>query len=216
MLLLSHLKATSMTKCAILGASGHGKIIAEIAELNNFKEIHFFDDRWPELDKVEHWPVCGDTDALLRQASLFDLIIVAIGNNLIRLAKHQQLLAVGAASPPLIHPRAIVSHYAKLGQGCVVMAGAVVNPFCYIGDACIINTSASLDHDCQLGDGVHISPGVNLAGSVRIGQRSWIGIGAQVKQLVSIGIDSIVGAGATVIHNVLDNQIVVGTPAKSR
>lgn len=204
-----------MTKCAILGASGHGKVIADIAELNGYKEIHFFDDRWPLLNKVEHWQVSGDTQTLLSNVSYFNLTVVAIGNNSIRLAKHHQLLVAGALSPPLVHPQAVVSRYAQLGQGCVVMAGAIINPFCRIGEACIINTSASIDHDCQLEDGVHISPGAHLAGAVRVGQRSWIGIGAQVKQLLSIGIDSIVGAGATVVNNVLDKQVVVGTPAKS-
>lgn len=215
MLLLSRLKEMVMTKCAILGASGHGKVIADIAELNGFKEIHFFDDRWPLLNKIEHWQISGDTQVLLSQVSSFDLTIVAIGNNSIRLTKHHQLLAAGAFSPPLVHPQAVVSRYAQLGQGCVVMAGAIINPFCRIGEACIINTSASIDHDCQLEDGVHISPGAHLAGAVRVGKRSWIGIGAQVKQLLSIGIDSIVGAGATVVNNVLDHQVVVGTPAKN-
>ena len=32
-------------KLAIIGAGGHGKVVGEIASLNNYKVINFFDDR---------------------------------------------------------------------------------------------------------------------------------------------------------------------------
>ncbi|MCE9679182.1 acetyltransferase [Shewanella sp. AS1] len=204
-----------MTKiCAILGASGHGKVVAEIAELNGYIDIEFFDDRWPELQSVEHWSVKGNSESLLATASSFDLTVIAIGNNNVRLEKQTQLISVGACFSPLVHPSATVSQYAELGVGTVVMANAVINPFAQIGDACIINTSSTIDHDCKLADGVHVSPGSNLAGGVSVGECAWLGIGSQVKQLISIGSGAMVGAGATVVANVSNFQTVVGTPAK--
>ncbi|QYJ98963.1 acetyltransferase [Shewanella alkalitolerans] len=204
-----------MSSCAILGASGHGKVIAELAELNGFKEITFFDDRWPELQQLEHWSVCGDTSVLITSVNKYDLVVVAIGNNSIRLEKNHQLKNAGGKLSVLVHPSAVVSKYASLGDGTVVMANAVINSFTDIGEACIINTSSTIDHDTVVDDGVHVSPGANLAGGVKIGANSWIGIGAQVKQLVVIGENVIVGAGSTVLHDVLNDQIVVGTPAHS-
>lgn len=201
-------------KCAILGASGHGKVIADIAELNGFVQVDFYDDRWPALSNVEHWPVIGSTQVLLANVAQYQQVVVAIGHNPTRLNRHKQLLAVGANCLPLVHPQAMVSRYVKLGLGTVVMAGAVINSFCRIGEACIINTSATIDHDCFLADGVHISPGAHLAGAVEVEATSWIGIGASVKQLIKIGKEAVVAAGATVIDNVLDNQMVVGIPAK--
>lgn len=47
-----------ITRCAILCASGHGKVIADIADiagLNGYNKVHFFDDRWPKLSQVAHW-----------------------------------------------------------------------------------------------------------------------------------------------------------------
>lgn len=201
--------------CAILGASGHGKVLAEIAELNGFGGIVFFDDRYPALSHIELWPVLGDYKSLLSIAKDFDQVVVAIGSNSVRLQKHMQLMAAGAKSAALVHPSAIVSRYASLGSGTVVMAGAVINPFCDIAQACIINTSCSIDHDSVLADGVHISPGAHLAGAVSVGAGSWVGIGASVKQLVTIGNSVVVGAGSTVISHISDGQTVVGCPAKS-
>lgn len=205
---------SSNFRCAILGASGHGKVVAEIAELNGFSEIDFFDERWPELSQVEHWPVCGNSETLINKISDYDNIVVAIGHNATRLHKYRLLFELGANCPPLIHPKAVVSHYAKVAPGTVVMAGAVINPFCRIGKACIINTSATVDHDCKIADGVHISPGAHLAGAIDVGEACWLGIGSSIKQLITIGSNVVVAAGATVIQDVCDNQTVIGIPAK--
>ncbi|MBE8578492.1 acetyltransferase [Vibrio sp. OPT18] len=202
-----------MPSIAILGASGHGKVIAEIAELNGYNEIHFFDDRWPDLIHLEHWRVSSDSKFLLANHQQYDAVVIAIGNNAIRLSKHQQLEKCGATLVPLIHPSAVVSKYAVIEAGTVIMANATVNSFTTVGKSSIINTNSSVDHDCKLSDCVHISPGANLAGGVTVGSCSWIGIGAQVKQLVTIGDKVIVGAGSTVINRVPDGKTVVGTPA---
>lgn len=202
-----------MRRCAILGASGHGKVVGEIAELIGYHNIAFYDDCWPNLTSVEHWPVLGDTTALLTKASEYDLTVIAIGNNATRCAKQRELSQCGANCDVIVHPSAVISEYANISAGTVVMANAVVNPFSYIGMSCIINTGSSVDHDCNLADGVHISPGANLAGGVEIGENSWIGIGSQIKQRVVIGRDVIVGAGSTVIKNVPNFQTVVGSPA---
>ena len=202
-----------MKGCAILGASGHGKVIAEIAELNGYHNIVFFDDRWPSLISVEHWDVSGDTAVLLAKASEYDVVVVAIGHNATRCAKQHELSAAGANFEVLAHPSAVISKYANIKVGTVVMANAVVNPFSDIGASCIINTSSVVEHDCKLAQGVHISPKVSLAGGVEVGKNTWIGIGSQIKQLVVIGCDSVVGAGSTVINNVPNFKTFVGSPA---
>lgn len=202
-----------MKSCAILGASGHGKVVAEIAELNGYQNITFFDDRWPSLTSVEHWDASGDTTALLAKATEYDVTVVAIGHNATRCKKQRELSVAGANFEVIAHPSAVISKYANIKAGTVVMANAVVNPFSHIGASCIINTSAIVEHDCKLAAGVHISPGASLAGGVEVGENSWIGIGSQVKQLVVIGRDAIVGAGSTVIDHVPDFQTVVGSPA---
>ena len=202
-----------MKRLAILGASGHGKVVAEIAELNGW-DVVFFDDRFPSFNCVAHWSVIGTTLDLFNGLGNFDCCFVAIGNNRVRLEKQRALTNKGAAFPVLIHPNAVVSRYASVEAGSVVMAGAVINPFVEVKQACIINTSASVDHDCVLAEGVHISPGAHLAGAVLIGECSWVGIGASVKQSLQIGSDVVVGSGASVVLDIIQNETVVGVPAK--
>lgn len=203
-----------MAKLAILGASGHGKVLADIALLTGWTEIDFFDDRFPELNKLEQWSVVGNTKQLLQQLPNYDGVIVGIGNNKIRLEKQIQLAKLNASLITLIHPRAVISNMSYISIGSVVMANVVINPFVKIGQACIINTSATVDHDCILADGVHVSPGSHLAGGVSVGTNSWIGIGSNIIQLVNIGDNVIVGAGSTVIHSITSSQTVIGSPAK--
>lgn len=201
-------------KLAILGASGHGKVVADTAECCGWQTVEFFDDAWPGLQKNGVWPVVGDTAALMRRLADFDGVLVAIGSNRIRHTKLLELRAAGACLVTLVHPAATVSRYAVIGEGAVVFAGVVVNAEARINLGGILNTGCSIDHDCLLGDAVHISPGARLAGGVQVGDLSWIGIGASVRQLVRIGERVMVGAGSAVVSDIPNDVTVAGVPAK--
>ncbi|CDZ94618.1 acetyltransferase [Pseudomonas saudiphocaensis] len=203
-----------MSRLAILGASGHGKVVADTAECCGWTTVEFFDDAWPGQKKNDMWQVVGDTAALMERLANFDGVVVAIGNNRIRHAKLLELQAAGARLVTLVHPAATVSRYVSIGKGTVVFAGAVVNAGACINPGSILNTGCSVDHDCLLGDAVHISPGARLAGGVQVGDLSWIGIGASVRQLIRIGQRVMVGAGAAVIGDIPNDVTVAGVPAK--
>lgn len=202
-------------KClAILGASGHGKVVAEAALLGGWEQIVFYDDAWPQKSRIGIWTIAGDTQSLLREAGQVGGVVVAIGDNSVRLNKIRMLQDAGLKLPAIVHPAAVVSDSARLGMGCVVMAGAIVNADAEIGLGAILNTACSVDHDCVLGDAAHVSPGAHLAGDVRVGNCAWIGIGASVRQGVRIGVGVTVGAGAAVVSDVVDGLTVVGIPAR--
>lgn len=205
-----------MNRLALLGASGHGKVVADAALAMGWREVVFFDDAWPSIELNGHWPVVGDSATLLARLSEFDGVLIAIGNGAVRWQKYQALQAAGARLATVVHPSACVSPYARLGDGTVVMAGAVVNVDAVVGDAGIINTSATVDHDCRLAHGVHVSPGAHLSGNVQVGACSWVGVGSSVRQGMSIGAGVTVGAGAVVVKPVADGLTVVGCPAAPR
>ncbi|MDI3323033.1 acetyltransferase [Pontibacterium granulatum] len=202
-----------MKRLAILGASGHGKVVADAAQLLGW-DVFFFDDGKHAGEGVGSWKVLGSTDDLIKRLLEFDGVIVGIGKNEIRISKSRQISEAGGRLVSIIHPGSNVSPYADINVGTVVMAGAVVNAFTTIGTASIVNSGATIDHDCNVADGVHISPGANVAGGVNIGRGSWIGIGSSVKELVTIGSDVVVGAGAVVLSDVASSNTVYGVPAK--
>ncbi|MFJ4386903.1 acetyltransferase [Pseudomonas sp. NPDC089408] len=203
-----------MKRLAVLGASGHGKVVADTAQHCGWEQVDFFDDAWPGRTHNGHWPVVGDSAALQARLQDYQGVIVAIGNNGIRHAKLEALSGAGAPLVSLLHPMAFVSQYASIGPGSVVFAGAVVNADARVGYGAILNTGCSVDHDCVLGNAVHVSPGARLAGAVSVGDRSWVGIGACARQLTRLGCDVTVGAGACVVSDVADGKVVVGVPAK--
>ena len=203
-----------MKRLAILGASGHGKVVADTAECCGWQSVQFFDDAFPTRKVNGVWDVAGDTALLLTQLDQFDGVIVAIGNNRIRQTRLMELQSQGARLATLLHPAATVSRYARIGAGSVVLSGAVVNTDACVGVGVILNTGCCTDHDCVLGDAVHVSPGACLAGGVQVGSQSWIGIGACVRQLVRIGEMVVVGAGAAVVADVPDGVTVAGVPAR--
>ena len=200
-------------RLAILGASGHGKVIADLAELLGYKAI-FFDARWPQVTQNGCWSIEGNELALITRRSEFAALVVAIGDNQVRAERQLHLESAGLSLTTLIHPSATVSRYAKIGPGSVVFANAVINADAQVGKGAIINTGATVDHDCDLGDFVHIAPGAHLAGNVIVRSGSWVGVGAVVKQGIEIGHKVVVGAGAVVVKSVESNQLVIGVPAK--
>lgn len=203
-----------MKNLAILGASGHGKVVADIAECLGWEKVSFFDDAWPQRQTNGAWRVDGDSEALFKRLSEFSGVAVAIGDNVIRSQKLNTFRKAGAVLPALVHPASVVSRYAVVEDAVVIVAGAVVNADAHISFGAIVNTSASVGHDCYLGEVCHICPGVRLAGGAEVGARSWIGVGTSVKQLVKIGADVVVGAGAAVVGDIESGSVAVGVPAK--
>lgn len=195
-------------KLTIIGASGHGKVVADIAEKCGYDEIEFLDDN-ESIDCCGKWRVVSpSSDAATVQNDLF----IAIGDARIR----SQLMERFSDKhfPVLIHPSAVIADDVEIGEGSVVMAGAVINPSVTIGRGCIVNTCSSVDHDCLLGDYVHLAVGAHLSGTVSIGNRTWIAIGASISNNVCICGDCIIGAGAVVIRDIAQPGVYIGIPAK--
>lgn len=200
-------------KLIIIGASGHGKVVADIAlKLQKYDKISFLDDD-ESVKRCMDFPVIGkssDAKYYIDEADFF----VAIGNAKIRKKVTEQLGEVGATIVTLIHPQAAIGHNVMIGNGTVVMAGAVINPDSTVGQACIINTCASVDHDCRLGDYVHVSVGAHVCGTVVIDDGTWIGAGATISNNLKVCGDCMIGAATAVVNDIEEAGTYVGVPAR--
>ena len=203
-----------MKRIVLIGASGHGKVCAEIAELSKeYAEIIFLDDN-PVVKKCGAYDVRGTSNDLCQYINDSTDFFVSIGDAEHRKSIQERIEKAGGKAAILIHPNAVVSSDASIGTGTVVMAGAVINTGADIGRGCIVNTSSSVDHDCRIGDFCHIAVGSHVCGTVEIGESCWIGAGATVSNNLNIVAGVTVGAGAVVVNNLEKAGTYLGVPAK--
>ncbi|MFF2459539.1 acetyltransferase [Peribacillus simplex] len=201
-------------KLLIIGASGHGKVVADIAlKMNKWQSLAFLDDN-ENIKSSMGIEVIGKSTGVFNHIQDYD-IFVGIGNNSTRGKIQKKLEAEGASIPSLIHPSAVIGEQVELASGTVVMAGVVINCCTTIGKGCIINTGATIDHDNTIEDFVHISPGAHLAGTVKVGHGTWLGIGSVVSNNIGITSGCNVGAGAVVVKDITESGTYVGVPARN-
>ncbi len=194
------------TKIYVYGFSGHGAVVADVARACGYGEVVFLDDsKFDGKNALKFDPSLEKAD-----------VIVAIGDNKIRRILQKRVKNTGFGVAHLIHPSAVVSSSAKIGDGAVVMPHAVINARAVIGEGAIINTGAIIEHDCEIGDFAHVSPNAALAGGVIVGANTHVGIGSCAIQCVKIGSDCIIGAGSVVVRDIADCSVAYGNPAKVR
>lgn len=205
-------------KIVVLGASGHGQVVADIlfqmwTKGREMEIVGFLDDD-PELKgrRVLGLPVLGPLADL--PATPHDAVILGIGDNRDRARVYAELVAARKRFVTAIHPSAVLAPDVIVGQGAVLAAGAVANPGAVIGENAILNTCCSIDHHCQIAPHAHIAPGAHLAGRVSVGEGAFVGIGSCAVPGIAIGAWSVVGAGAAVTASVPDGITVAGVPAK--
>lgn len=193
----------------LIGGSGHAKVVIDCIQSSGGHIAGILDDGIAAGTIVLGIPVLGKVSAYTQYPEY--AFLIAIGNNAIRRRIAEEL---PVKWHNVIHPSSMVSQYAHIGTGTVVMPHAVVNSGASVGSHCIINTGAIVEHDNCIADYVHISPSVSLGGTVSIGAGTHIGIGASVRNNISICGGCTIGAGAAVVKDILKPGTYAGVPAR--
>lgn len=142
-----------------------------------------------------------------------DEAIIGIGDPVLRHKVTQQL-------PPdthystVIHPSASISKYVKIGEGAIITAGCIITVDIEIGKQCQLNLLSTIGHDCKIGDFFTTAPDVNISGLCNIGNFVYFGTNASIKQGISVCDNVTIGMGATVLKNINESGIYIGSPAK--
>jgi sugar O-acyltransferase (sialic acid O-acetyltransferase NeuD family) len=201
-----------MATLLILGAGGHGRVVADAALRQAAWTSVIASDRDPaRCSAGELLP--GVTLVPLAQAFFHaDAVHVAIGN---AQARQAEAHAAGLARlATVIHPGASVSAHARVGAGCFIAAQAVVAPGATLGTGVIVNHGAVADHDVVIGDFCHLAPRCAVGGGVRLGQQVLVGAGASVLPGLAVCGGAVLGAGA-VVHRPVDQPgRYAGVPAR--
>jgi sugar O-acyltransferase (sialic acid O-acetyltransferase NeuD family) len=195
----------------IVGAGGHGRVVADSAV------------------RMGAWAcVAGsDRNSALCQGELLPgvpMVVPDVGRG----AQWQIHLAIGRADwrqneallwgldrlVSVWHPSAAVGAAVVMGVGCFCAAQSVVAPGARLGHCVIVNHGAVVDHDAVVGDFSHIAPGAVLGGGAVVGARCLIGAGAVLLSHVKVADDVVVGAGSVVIRDVCEAGAYVGSPAR--
>ncbi|PKN52080.1 MAG: hypothetical protein CVU55_08470 [Deltaproteobacteria bacterium HGW-Deltaproteobacteria-13] len=199
----------------IVGAGTYGAVIADLAEVCGYSVTGFYDDDLSKTGKsVLGKPVLGklDYEKDIRANANY---VVAIGNNEIHVAKSKEIIKKGGVIPCLIHPRAEISKYARIGKACIIHALTYIWTEAEVGDFSIISPEVIVAHHTKIGEGCFIANGCRVGAGIHIAERVFIGMGSTIMTGVkNIGRDTIIGAGSVVIKDIDQESVMAGVPAK--
>lgn len=203
---------------AVIGASGHGKVVADAAAAAGFEVIGHFDDIMPAGDAVAGRPrlgPCAGLPELLRQHPGLALAL-GVGDNSARLALARRIAQwmPEIHFPAVIHPAAMVSPSASIGAGTVILAGAIVNAAASLDDFVIVNSGAVVEHDCSIGLAASLAPKSAMGGGAALGAGSALMMGALLRHRIRVGDHTVVGMGSIVLADLPANVVAWGNPAR--
>ena len=200
-----------MKRFFIYGAGGHALVVMDAAELCGYEIDGFIDD----FDHDAKRRIYGKqvySPAVLQAG---DTVFMGFGDNKMRQQIGKSLIERNIEVATLIHPTAVISKYAKIGQGCFVGAHAIVDPGCEIGDFVILNKNSVVSHNTVIGSATHVCPGAMCAGWCTVGARCLLGIGTIVRERITIADDVRLGGGSVVVKDFTTAGVLAyGVPAK--
>lgn len=201
----------------IAGAGGFGREVWQWAHEHPdcgrlWNPAGFLDDN-PNPDRDLPGPLCGSlTSCQLDPANV--LLVNGLGLPQVKASVCPGLVERGFTFLTLIHPSALVSPRAAIGQGSVICPFSICTDRVATGAFVTLNCRAGLGHDSRIGDYSTMGPGAQTSGYVAIGSRVLVGGGAFFLQNVEVGNDARISAGSVVLTNVAASRTAAGNPAK--
>lgn len=205
-------------KIILIGAGQHARVVLyNIKIQDRYEVVGILDSDESKVGQsINGVRVIGTYDSIEEYKEIYNTnkFFVAFGNMKYRKKVYEKFVKQGWEAVNIIHPQAVISSEAEIGKGVLIECGCLITPNPIIGDNVVINTGSQVNHDNLIKDHVYIASGVILSGGVRIEENSLLDDGVIVSLGKCIGSNSIIGAGAVVTHDIPDNVIAFGNPAK--
>ena len=207
-----------MYNIVIVGAGGFGREIylwsKDSLPQNQYKIKGFLDDNANILDNYSiEVGIIGNLDHYEVQNQ--DRFLFAIGDISIKKQLITKLKEKGAKFLTLIHPTAMVTNTAKIGEGIVICPFCFVSNNAQLDDFVLMNAYSSCGHDTKVGKYCILSPYATLNGFVVLKDEVFLGTHATVIAYKKVGYQSKVSANSVVMRDVPPNRIVFGVPGKA-
>lgn len=206
-----------LKKCIIYGAGKYGQVYAKYLEEEYF--IQGFIDDNPELigQTIENLKVLGNREFSFEYLKLNPdtNVFVPLGDNDVRFELMTKYNELGFHTPSFIHKSSLVHESVIIGNGVYLLPGTTVMPFTKLSDYTMISMGVNIAHHTIIEEGCFFSLGTNIGASINIRQKVYVGIAATLMTGIDeVGKNALIGAGATVIRDVPENAVMVGSPAR--
>lgn len=205
----------------IIGGAGHGCIIEACIKDNRNR---YNDLEWDiagfcnDFDtEVDGYPVLGkiaDIPKLIDAGYYFSWGIHIIGKNHTTAQIFENLSIPNERWATIIHHTAFIDDTVVLDPGVFVMFNAYIAPRTHIGKCTMVKANTNIGHDVNIGAISHVAMGSTIVSCANLGYCSDIAVGATMLAHSFIGNYAMLGAASLLTHNIPDNEIYVGNPAR--
>jgi sugar O-acyltransferase (sialic acid O-acetyltransferase NeuD family) len=204
-------------KYCIYGTGGFGREVLTILEdvfkgngLSIVDNVCFMiSDEFYDESLIMGVPVIKESDFIVDDYK----VVIGIADPYVR-KKIVDRLSVDTCYASIIHPRATISRWVEIGEGCVIGAGVILTCSISVGKHAHLNLSTTIGHDCEIGDFFTAAPSVSVSGNCRIGDYVYMGTKAATREKVSICSDVTIGMCSIVLKNIEKKGVYVGQPLR--
>lgn len=205
-------------KIYIIGGSGAGRSLLELANRERICIDGIFDSRIPTGKKVgttycigklseayfynhhgARFLTCiGSVDSIKRRKSIIDSF---------KISKMKFISYVSKTS-------IIEVPETHVGSGSIIFDHVFVGYEARIDEFVILNTQSYIGHETSIGAFSIIGPSACIAGNSTIGSFVYVGANSTIRDHINVGDNIIIGAGANVTKSLMEPGIYIGNPAR--
>jgi hypothetical protein len=172
-------------KIFIIGAGTQGQFVLDVINsIPNLEVGGLYDDRYPEITKINGVPILGKIKET--NLSLSPYLSLGIGEPKIRkkilLEKREQ----GFRFPPVIHPNTVISSLATIEEGVTVGPFSTILYGSFVGKGACILSHVNINQNVSVGPFSLIGAGAIAGNHAELGEGCHIEMGAIIRPKASI------------------------------